>query len=164
MAGKKIVIDWEKPETIQRAIELLEQRGAGFEEKVDRFLKEIAEIGRAAAAETYGRAVSVTVEARENGEYAIVAEGDPVVFFEFGAGAATDPSERYAKEMPFRVARGSYSDANGGMYRQTGYQFWRFGGRDYTEVRQKPGMLRAYEAIMQSIPETARKVFRDGTQ
>ena len=159
MGNHKIELDWENPESIERAIEKVEKIQNAFDTKLDQFIQEIAEVGRAAAEATYGSAVTVTVEKTGDGAYSILASGDPVVFFEFGAGNATDASERYAGAMPFRVAKGSYSEANEGMYQATGYRFWVFGGRKYTEIRQRPGMLRAYEAIMQEIPKAAKRVF-----
>ncbi|MBQ6479731.1 MAG: hypothetical protein IJI45_01310 [Anaerolineaceae bacterium] len=160
MANHKIVIDINDPKTINAAIRELDKIQKKFDAKVDKFLEEIAEIGRNAAQQEYGtKAVTVTKEPTGDGGWVIRASGDAVVFFEFGAGKATDATERYAGEMPFPVHVGSYSIANGGEFAATGFEVWHFGGQPYHEVEQRPGMLRAYEAIMQEIPNVAKRVF-----
>ena len=159
MGKHKIDIDINDPNSIDEAVKAFHEATAGLDEKINRFLTELAEIGRSAAEQTDGSAIDVTVQKSGDDEWVIRASGDAVVFFEFGAGKATDSGERYAKEMPFRVEVGSYSDENGGEFAASGYQFWHFGGRPYSEIKQRPGMLRAYEAIKMAIPETAKRVF-----
>lgn len=159
MAKHKIVIDVMDGNSITEALNQLNKIINEFDAKVDTFISEIVEIGKMAAQSTYGGAVSVTAEPEGDGGWIIKAEGEPVVFFEFGAGKATDAAERYAGEMPFPVYEGSYSIANGGEYAATGFKVWHFGGQPYHEVKQRPGMLRAYEAIMQEIPNVAKRVF-----
>ena len=160
MANHKIVIDINDPKTINAAIRELDKIQKKFDAKVDKFLEEIAEIGRNAAQQEYGtKAVTVTKEPTGDGGWVIRASGDAVVFFEFGAGSATDSTHRYAGEMPFRVEDGSYSDENEGEYAASGYVEWHFGGVSYSKVDQRPGMLRAYEAIKTEIPNVAKRVF-----
>ena len=159
MAKHKIVIDVMDPKSVTAALKQVEKLTKSFDAKVDQFIREIVGIGMMAAQSTYGSAISVTAEATGDGGWIIRAEGEPVVFFEFGAGKATDATERYAGEMPFPVYEGSYSIANGGEYAATGFKVWHFGGQPYHEVEQRPGMLRAYEAIMQEIPNVAKRVF-----
>ena len=158
--GKHVIeINPLDPKSVDKAVRQFEQIAKELDKKIDQFLKEIAEVGRAAAQTTYGSAIQVTVQPLGNGEYSILASGEPVVFFEFGAGSATDPTERYAKEMPFLVHRGSYSLANEGEYAASGFVRWHFGGNEYRKVDQRPGMLRAYEAIKLEIPNVAKRVF-----
>ena len=133
-----------------------------FDEKVDRFLKEVAKIGERAAQSAYGNAVTVSVAEIENG-YEIRADGKSVVFIEFGAGSAVNPANRYANEVSaqggFEIRKGSYSDMNGGEYAQTGYHFWHFGGVQYTKVEPRNGMQKAYEAIAREMKDVAKAVF-----
>jgi len=159
MGTHRIEIDPFDRRSIDRALKMVEKIQKDFSVKLAEFLKEIAELGADAAREEYGG--HVRVEARQVGqdEWVIEANHEAIVFFEFGAGAATDSDARYAKEMPFRVERGSYSDENEGMYQATDYQFWVFGGREYTEIKQRPGMQKAYDAIMSQWQEVARRVF-----
>jgi hypothetical protein len=159
MGTHRIEIDPFDRRSIDRALKMVEKIQKDFSVKLAEFLKEIAELGADAAREEYGG--HVRVEARQVGqdEWVIEANHEAIVFFEFGAGAATDSDARYAKEMPFRVERGSYSDENEGMYQATDYRFWMFGGREYTEIKQRPGMQKAYDAIMSQWQEVARRVF-----
>ena len=159
MGKHRIEIDPFDPKSIDDALKTLKEIEKKFNRNLPKFLKEIAKIGAEAAKQEYGG--HVRVEARQVGqdEWVIEANHEAIVFFEFGAGAATDSDARYAKEMPFRVERGSYSDENEGMYQATDYQFWVFGGREYTEIKQRPGMQKAYDAIMSQWQEVARRVF-----
>ena len=157
MAKHRINIDINKPDSIDKAIEKLEEIQRELDRKMEQFLQEIAEVGRKAAADAYGSAVTVTADPVGNNEYVISANGKAVVFLEFGAGDATEPGHRFANEMPFDVQPGSYSRENAQMYYKNG--FWIFGGRMYTEVKPRHGMLRAYEAVMQEIPNVAKRVF-----
>ncbi len=159
MANHRIDIDPMDPKSIDQAVKDFNKISKDLDKKIDRFIAALVKIGKEAAKKTYGGAISVTSEQTGDTEWVIKASGEAVVFFEFGAGSATDAGHRYAGEMGFPVHRGSYSEENGGMYQATGYRFWVFGGRPYTEVRQRPGMLRAYEAIKQAIPETAKRIF-----
>lgn len=159
MAKHRIDIDPFDPESIEQAIKQIEEIQQSFERKLNDFLQEIAQLGAEAAREGYDGIVHVEARQLEDSEWVIEANHEAIVFFEFGAGSATDPSHRYASEMGFPVHRGSYSDANEGMYQATGYKFWVFGGRKYTEIKQRPGMLRAYEAIISQWRDVAKRVF-----
>ena len=157
MGKHRIDIDISDPGSIDEAVKAFHEATAGLDEKINRFLTELAEIGRSAAEQTYGSAIDVTVQKSGDDEWVIRASGDAVVFFEFGAGDATNKDARYAKEMPFPVYKGSYSEQNARQYSEQG--FWVFGGQEFRKINQRPGMLRAYEAIKLAIPETAKRVF-----
>jgi hypothetical protein len=160
MGKRKIVIDVNRPESIDEAVRKYDEILREFDEKMERFMQEIAQVGADAAFEGYEGAVTVTANQIGPDEWVIRGNHEAIVFFEFGAGKATlSEGDRYAGEMEFPVHRGSYSEANEGEYAASGYVHWHFGGREYTEVRQRPGMLRAYEAIIQEIPNVAKKVF-----
>ena len=131
-----------------------------FDRKVDEFVREIAEIGRKAAAGAYGGSVTVSLEGIDNG-FSICADGKAVVFMEFGAGAAVNTGNMFAGQMPFEVRRGSYSDSKDppGPYARTGYQYWTFGGQRFTEVQPRNGMQHAHEAMMQDMLNVAMRIF-----
>ena len=129
-----------------------------FDRKVDRFIQEIAEIGRDAAQGAYGSAIKVTLVKEDKGVL-ISADGKAVAFLEFGAGSMTNSSNRYALEMPFLVFRGSYSDESKGEYQATHYNYWHFGGKEISYVEPRNGMQKAYEAMMNDFDSVAKRVF-----
>lgn len=159
MANHRIDIDPLDPKSVDAAFKQVKKIQKEFGKKLKLFMKEIAKIGADAAREGYNGYVHVEAKQLGDDEWVIEANHEAIVFFEFGAGAATNAGSRYAKEMPFPVYRGSYSDANGGMYQATGYRYWEFGGRKYTEVKQLAGMQKAYEAIISQWKEVAKRVF-----
>ena len=166
MATHVVNIDVMSPLSIARAEREIEHIIRAFEGQVEEFLRELAEIGQKAAQAAYGSPIAVTVEAIDNG-MCIRANGDAVVFLEFGAGSAVDQSDIFADVMPFEVRRGSFSDAKGvdqngrprGSYARHNYQYWQFGGQIYTEIYPRNGMQHAYEAMLQDIRTLAKRVF-----
>ena len=165
MATHVVNIDPFDPFSVLKAEKEIQRIIQEFNGKVEEFLRGLAEIGQKAAQAAYGSPVTVTVE-EINGGVCIRANGDAVVFLEFGAGSAVDSSDMFAHAMPFPVRRGSFSDVNigedgrpPGQYARTGYQYWEFGGRQYTEVQPKNGMQYAYEAMMQDMRTLAKRVF-----
>ena len=166
MATHVVNIDVMNPLSIARAERQIQNIIRAFNGQVEQFLRELAEIGQRAAQAAYGSPVAVTVEPIDNG-MCIRANGDAVVFLEFGAGSAVDQSDMFADRMPFEVRRGSFSDAKGvdqqgrprGSYARHNYQYWEFGGQTYTEVYPTNGMQHAYEAMMQDIRTLAKRVF-----
>ena len=105
-------------------------------------VKGICGVIRDKAQAVYGRAVDVTVEPIENGNnivYQVKAQGEAVVFIEFGAGDRTDGTNEYAynlaAESGVYVYAGSWSRNEGNAsynptvhpnYYQDGY--WRLKG------------------------------------
>lgn len=165
MAETVINLNPFNPASIAHAERILRERERAFERNTARFFVELAEIGRQAAAGAYGPAISMELQPLDDG-VSIVANGKAVVFLEFGAGAAVNTGNRYADQMPFEVARGSYSDQNVGYdgrtpgeYARSGYRQWHFGNTVLTEVQPRNGMEKAYEAVMTSIYRVAREVF-----
>lgn len=165
MATHVINLDPLNPFSFINVRSVVEHLLSEYETRLSQFLVELAEIGQRAAQSAYGSPITVTVEETENG-VSIRANGDAVVFLEFGAGSATDPTDMFADSMPFPVRRGSFSDVNigadgrpPGQYTRTGYQYWEFGGHRYTEVPPRNGMQHAYEAMMQDMRTLAKKVF-----
>lgn len=164
MADYVMTVDITSPESIELAKDRIRQIVHETIGQLEQFMKDLAEIGRRAAQGAYGGAVSVTVEEYSNG-IQIRANGDAVVFLEFGAGSAVDTANIFAGSMPFEVRPGSYSEvhydpttnAPRPNYYMDGY--WNFGGVDYREVQPRNGMERAYEAMMQDMRSAAERAF-----
>lgn len=131
-----------------------------FDQKVDIFLQEIANLGRdtfdALGYTVDGGEITVTVEEIENG-YAINAAGKGIVFLEFGAGETVNSGNKYAPQMPFEVCPGSYSEINDHQFELAGR--WVFGGVVYTHIAPRNGMQTAWETIMQNWRDIAERVF-----
>lgn len=168
MATHVINLDPLNPFSFINVRSVVEHLLSEYETRLSQFLVELAEIGQRAAQSAYGSPITVTVEETENG-VSIRANGDAVVFLEFGAGSAVDGSNVFANTMPFPVRRGSFSDAKGvdargnprGSYARHNYEYWEFNGIQYTKVYPKNGMQRAYEAMLQDIRLLAARVFGD---
>lgn len=115
----------------------------------------LADIG-AKAAET---AYRFPVESRvEDNKGIVSAKHDGLSFLEFGAGMATNAGHPFTDAVPYPVRRGSWSDEHDGMYKQTGYKYWIFGDRVYTEVVPRGGMLEGSSAIHREAPNVLKDV------
>ena len=160
MAHIVIDVDPFDPSSVAMAQKRLDDAMNDFDKKVDEFLFRLAAIGQRAAQGAYGNAIAVTVEKAPDG-FILRASGDAVVFFEFGAGSRTDPSNRFAKEMPFEVRRGSFSDSKNppGPYARSGYRSWEFAGVRYEYVEPRNGMEKAFEAMIRDVQTLAKAVF-----
>ena len=158
MANHFIDIDPLDPTSVARAEKQINKILRDTDKKINTFIQEIGKIGRDAAQGAYGNAVTVTLLQEDNG-VTISADGKAVAFMEFGAGSSTNSSNRYAMEVPFLVYRGSYSDETKGEYQATHYNYWHFGGKMITAVEPRNGMQKAYEAIMNDIDSTVKRVF-----
>lgn len=160
MADHVIKIDLLDPFSLSAAERETMRLAREFDRKVDEFVREIASIGAQAAAGAYGGRVGVSIEGIGNG-FSICADGQQVVFIEFGAGSAVNTGNMFAGQMPFEVRQGSYSDSKNppGPYAKSGYRFWKFGGNLYTEIVPANGMENAHKAMMQDMRNVAMRVF-----
>lgn len=140
---------------INKAIRELEAYRDSLESKTDELCRVLAEEGAMVAQDSYGSSVAVDVVPSEHGSK-INANGDAVVFMEFGAGDATSASE-LAENLPFEVSKGSYSRENAKQYSRWGY--WWFGGHVMTEVVPRRGLLNATRHIEDVYERRAREVF-----
>lgn len=160
MSEHVIDLDPFNPFSVLRAEILYSKLRREFDQKVDIFLQEIANLGRdtfdALGYTVDGGEITVTVEEIENG-YAINAAGKGIVFLEFGAGETVNSGNKYASQMPFEVRPGSYSEINDHQFELAGK--WVFGGVVYTHIAPRNGMQTAWETIMQNWRDIAERVF-----
>lgn len=115
------------------------------------------EVGEPIIKRIHGNHSAVWSEPSENG-YRITAEGEDVLFIEFGAGDAAGSDNALYDNVPFVVRPGSWSATHAQMYSTLGY--WYFGGHKITEVPTSPAFYYAYEAMVQAIPRIASEVFK----
>lgn len=130
-----------------------------FDRKVDEFLHEVAEVGLVAAEGNYGdEEVDVRIDPIPGG-YCLSANGEQVVFIEFGAGKGVNESNELVSRMPFEVYDGSYSDMMHGDYQASGYVKWRYDGVTYYEIMHRDGMQQALIEMLDKWREIAERVF-----
>ena len=104
--AKQVIEIGLKTRSIDRAIKALKDYRASLEDKKNKFLKELADIGVREASFRFTTAIydgvndsSVTLEPITDG-YRILAEGKAVAFIEFGSGVYHNPSEPYPNPRP----------------------------------------------------------------
>ena len=143
--------------SISKAIRRLEDAKENIQHGEEQFIDIVTEEGADIAQESYG--TMATAEAVPEGTTGkIVASGNAVVIAEFGAGDGTIPV-MFENYVGVDVYPGSYSEQVGsGEYAATGR--WHFGGRTYTEVPARAGMLNAREYIKDNAVKVAREVIK----
>ena len=161
MRHKTIPLDPLDVTSIIRAQRELHAEMEDFDKKVEEFIQRLAEIGQRAAQGAYGSAISVTTQKTADG-VALIASGEAVVFFEFGAGSRVDTGNRFAKDMPFEVSSGSWSRSDEGSGQFAAKGEWEFppgSGMIWEYIQPRNGMEKAYEAMIRDIETLARAVF-----
>ena len=128
---------------------------------LDKKLQEIADrlcqIGTPIIEQVHGHHAKVWCEPTKKG-YKIVAEGEDVLFIEFGAGDAT-MNPMFENYVGVDVYPGAYSEQVGsGEYAETGK--WHFGGKTYTEVQPRMGLYDAKLYIQGAAVELAQEVIQ----
>ena len=124
--------------------------------------EKLCQIGEPIIRQIHGHHASVWSEPTAKG-YRIVAEGEDVLFIEFGAGDAAGSENGNYDAVPVVAYPGSWSEAHQGEYWRTGglgQGHWHFGGQEYTELAPSPAFYYAYEAMVQNLPQIAREVFQ----
>lgn len=156
-------------ESIQKAIDSLKGYQNNVELAYMRAIEQIVEDATQICQEAFGNSVTVDhsgdISEKTNVyRYEITAEGKAVGFLEFGAGAGVEADHPFAKNAPFPVYSGSYSEANNGMYAQTKVQYgigwWVFGGKIYLLVEAKRGLYKASE----NIRDNARRIIAESVK
>lgn len=140
---------------ISRAIKTVEQL-ANLQEKCAELAKRLCEIGEPIIRQVHGNPTEVWTEPSDNG-YKIVAEGEDVLFIEFGAGNAAGSTAGLYDDVPSVVRPGSWSETHAKQYVM--YGNWWFGGQAYVEVVPTPAFYYAYEYMVQNLPTVAKEVF-----
>jgi len=150
--------------SINKAIKDLERYQARIERKSAELVNELVDGGAEMAKYAFGNSVSVEKVA-EDGVGIIEAVGDAVMFMEFGAGMATMENHPMASNAPADVYRWSYSEQVGsgeGYYTAMmngGNGYWHFGGKVYSAVYPRHGLLDARDYIVNNAEAKARGVF-----
>ena len=136
-------------QAIKRLTEIAENLEIGLEETIDILASEGGEVAQSAYG---GMATAYGYGQGTNG--VIVSTGEGNVIAEFGAGQATMPV-MFENSPATPVYEGSYSELEGsGEYYRFGS--WHFGGRYYTEIPARHGLLDAKNYVIENSTEIAR--------
>ena len=169
---KSYTIDPFDVKSIERAITLVNKHEAWRKNKIDLYLRRLANIGAEAARNAYyggsvdpnmmktgNEGLRVSVEKTDNG-YAIKAEGSQVVFLEFGAGVPTQDHE-LSGPLPIEIMPGSWSEGPDGAHT---WSKWLEDGRRFEDYpynkTPRMGMWEAYKAIVAAQERIAKEVFQ----
>ena len=118
--------------------------------------KRLCEIGEPIIRQVHGNHALVWTEPSDHG-YKIVAEGEDVLFIEFGAGDQAGSENGLYDEVPSVARPKSWSETHAQQY--STYGRWYFGGQRFTTVAPTPAFYYAYEYMVQNLPTVAREVF-----
>ena len=148
-------------ESIAHAISELQK----VQENIDYGLKQTVEMlskeGAAIANAAYGG--MATADYRMDGNTGIIEasskDEDALIIAEFGAGQATMPV-MFENEPGVSVYEGSYSESEKGSGEYAQYGSWHFGGKYYTEVPARHGLLDAKQYIIEKATEMAQEVIK----
>lgn len=124
--------------------------------RVAEIAKRLCEVGEPIIRETHGNHARVWTEPTENG-YKINAEGEDVLFIEFGTGDRAGVLSPWYDEVPAEARPGSWSETHAQMYSR--YGFWVFGGQRYEYTEPHPAFYDAYQAMVEALPQIAQEVF-----
>jgi len=118
--------------------------------------KRLCEVGEPIIRATHGNHARVWTEPTENG-YKISAEGEDVLFIEFGTGDRAGVLSPWYDEVPADARPGSWSETHAQQYSINGY--WYFGGKRYEFTEPHPAFYDAYQAMVEALPQIAQEVF-----
>ncbi len=159
----KIKINLLNSESVKEAIFKIDKYKKSLPEKANRIVTELAKMGAQIVEYSYSENIyeDYEVSCIVNGNSAmIIAEGDDVVFLEFGAGVLTnDYTEGMETEGLPPIYPGSYSETEGlKMFSRYGY--WFHAGKKYTGLVPMRGFYFASKEIKEQAVEVAKKVFK----
>ena len=124
--------------------------------KVAEVAQRLCEVGAPIIQATHGNHARVWSEPTENG-YKICAEGEDVLFIEFGTGDRAGVLTPWYDQVPSEVRPGSWSESHAQMYSR--YGFWVFAGQIYHYTEPHPAFYYAYQAMVEALPQIAQEVF-----
>ena len=139
---------------IDRIIKVV-NRYKDIDVKVNLIAKRLCEIGEPIIRQTHGGHASIWIEPTNNG-YKIVAEGEDLLFIEFGTGDMAGVMSPMYDAVPTSARPGSWSEQHAQMYSK--YGFWVFGGQIFHYTDPHPAFYYAYQAMVQAIPQVVQGV------
>lgn len=131
-------------------------------EKTEEICKRLCEVGQTIVKQTHHQGGTMVWYEKTQDGYKIVAQGEDVMFIEFGTGDRAGELIAWYDQVPTYVRPGSWSEAHEGEYAATGGEgvgYWHFGGREYHETEPHPAFFEAYRAMVEALPQIAQEVF-----
>lgn len=126
-------------------------------DKTEEVCKRLCEVGERVISQTHHKAgTRVWYEKTEDG-YKVCAEGEDILFIEFGTGDRAGELIPWYDEVPASIRPGSWSEGHAQQYSTQGY--WYFGGRYYRYTEPHPAFFEAYKAMVEALPKIAQEVF-----
>ena len=128
----------------------------GLDDTVQILAKEGAMIAQSAYGEMANAVDYMEDEAFGN----IATSGEANIIAEFGAGDATEIPTGFENVPDTPVYPGSYSESEDGSGMYVQYGWWKFGGKVYTQVEPRHGLMRAKAYIVASAADIAKEVIK----
>ena len=125
-------------------------------ENVEEICKRLCKVGEPIIQATHGNHARVWSEPTESG-YKVCAEGEDILFIEFGTGLKAGQDAHLYDEVPGVVGEGTWSATHAKMYSTWG--FWVFAGEIYYYTEPHPAFYYAYQAMVEALPQIAQEVF-----
>ena len=125
-------------------------------EKVEEVTQRLCKVGEPIIQATHGNHARVWSEPTKNG-YKVCAEGEDILFIEFGTGLKAGQDAHLYDEVPGVVGEGTWSATHAKMYSTWG--FWVFAGEVYYYTEPHPAFYYAYQAMVEALPQIAQEVF-----
>ena len=139
-------------DSIRERIEKL----ANLQDKLAEIARRLCEVGEPIIQAWHGNHSTVIAEPTEDG-YVIRAEGEDVLFIEFGTGDKAGEMAANYDAVPAEVAPGTWSATHAQMYYK--YGFWVFAGKIYHYTEPHPAFYYAYQRMVEALPQIASEVF-----
>lgn len=125
--------------------------------KLSEIARRLAAVGEPIIRAVHGNHNSVWSEPTQTG-YRVIAEGESVLFIEFGTGDAAGIHAQEYDAVPSVVRPGSWSETHAQQYARWGFWFWN--GQRLTETPPHPAFYDAYRAMVQELPKIVDEVFQ----
>jgi len=159
----KIRVNISNPDSIKNAVDKITAYEKKLDEKIKTVLTRLAKMGTQLVDYHFssGEGTEFEVTCVVNGNNAmIIAEGDDVVFLEFGAGFGTDDHTDGMETSGLPpIYPGSWSETEGtGQFIRKGYWYWN--KQKYTSVTSTKGFYFASKEIKDQAVDVAIKVFK----
>ena len=140
---------------VDRILKQLE-RFDNMETKLADIAQRLVAVGEPIIRAVHGNHNAVWSEPTAEG-YRIVAEGESVLFIEFGTGDKAGEMAANYDAVPAEVAPGTWSATHAQMYYK--YGFWVFAGKIYHYTEPHPAFYYAYQRMVEALPQIASEVF-----
>ena len=152
MPSNILSVDIKNIEAVRKSLD----KYLNLQTKILLVAKKLCEIGEPIIRETHGSHASIGIIPEDKG-YSIQAEGEQLLFIEFGTGDMGGVTDVLYDQVPDSVGMGTWSKDHAMMY--TRYGFWVFGGQIYHYTEPHPAFYYAYQAMVEALPRIVSEVF-----